>query len=451
MSILPSRGVFVLLLSLLQLDALHESGFPSGIGEAGGPAVHGPPVAQDSESLNSSWRPSDSKLDQHISVNYTLAMLDTMSTETLSLMEKRQDFLEELENQIANMKKELQGATASVELMQAHSNLLLGGLKMGGLAMSSTAVFVADSLNHALKRVIIDTGKVDIVAADLNMPVGLALSRDVGTAYVSSFANKIYKVNLATGHVSTLAGSGSATSQDGIGTEAGIHGPYGLARNSAETILYVAEYWNHRVRIIDIATGRVSTLAGSGRARRTDGIGPLASFASPSGLALTSDDKTLYVADTHNYAVRKVILATGAVTTLAGSGVVGYANGIGEEAAFSAVTGLALSANDDFLYIIDGKNHVVRELETRTGNVTTVAGTAGSRGYQDRKMIASTPADQRKGKSMSIKFDTPSAICVSPNRKVLFVADAGNDAIRLVYVSKAEENEAPTSKEAPTS
>jgi hypothetical protein len=126
-----------------------------------------------------------------------------------------------------------------------------------------------------------------------------------------------------TGEVTTY--SGTPPDADGAGLAARFKQPYAITSNSSH--LFVADTHNHKVRKIEIATGIVTTLAGSGSVGSADGTGLAASFASPQGI--TTDGTHLYVADTDNHKIRKIEIATGVVTTLVGNSY-GSANGIGQ-------------------------------------------------------------------------------------------------------------------------
>jgi serine/threonine-protein kinase len=122
--------------------------------------------------------------------------------------------------------------------------------------------------------------------------------------------------------------------------------------------LYVGEEGNDKIRKITPAAV-VTTLAGSGTEGSADGTGAAASFKNPWGLT-TDGAGNIYVGDTYNHKIRKVT-ATGAVTTLAGSGISGYAEGKGTLAVFSFPIGLAINSAGD-LYVSDGGNHRIRKI-----------------------------------------------------------------------------------------
>jgi serine/threonine protein kinase, bacterial len=151
----------------------------------------------------------------------------------------------------------------------------------------------------------------------------------------------------ATYTVSTFAGSGTAGSTDAVGKAASFNSPDGLAVD-ANGNLYVAERTN-RIRKIT-PNGTVSTFAGSGASGSADGVGTAASFNVPRQIAFDASGN-LYVADQNNRKIRK-ITANGTVSTFAGSGASGSADGAGTVATFSLPTGLALDGGGN-VYVGD--------------------------------------------------------------------------------------------------
>jgi DNA-binding beta-propeller fold protein YncE len=109
-------------------------------------------------------------------------------------------------------------------------------------------------------------------------------------------------VVIATGVVTTLAGASALGATDGTGTAARFNTPRGIATDG--TNLYVADTWNNTIRKIVIGTGVVTTLAGAGVAGGFDATGTAAYFNIPSGIACVGT--TLYVSDTGNYSIRKI-------------------------------------------------------------------------------------------------------------------------------------------------
>ncbi len=175
-------------------------------------------------------------------------------------------------------------------------------------------------------------------------------------------------------HVTTIAGDGSPIVRDG--KQAGFSDPFGVAIAEDGTI-YVADAGeSNRIRKIS-PDGSVTTLAG-GNEGFSDGIGTSASFNTPSALVL-GPDGNLYVADTGNNRIRK-ITPTGQVSTVAGDGTAGYLDGPAAKAQFNGPIGLTVSGAGD-IYVADTYNDVIRMITTE-GEVTTVAG-GGTPGFAD--------------------------------------------------------------------
>jgi DNA-binding beta-propeller fold protein YncE len=225
--------------------------------------------------------------------------------------------------------------------------------------------------------------------------------------------------------VSTLAGGGFGFA-DGIGGDAKFRGLVDIASDAAGN-LYVADSMNHRIRKITPA-GEVSTLAG-GEEGFADGIGGDARFNKLRGIAIdaagnlyvsdAADDRYAsdaagnhYVADRGNHRIRKITPA-GEVTTLAGGGERGFADGVGSDAKFYRPSGIASDAAGN-LYVADFANHCIRKI-TPAGEVSTLAG--GEGGFAD-------------GVGSDARFLGPHGIA-SDAAGNLYVAD-GNSSIRKI-------------------
>ncbi|MEY2661375.1 MAG: hypothetical protein RLZZ123_2547 [Pseudomonadota bacterium] len=185
---------------------------------------------------------------------------------------------------------------------------------------------------------------------------GLAIDAS-GNLFVADTSNQRIRKVTPTGVVSTVAGSGASGSADGVGTLASFRNPYGVAVDAAG-VVYVAENTNHMIRKITPA-GVVTTLAGTGVAGSANGTGTNASFTSPRGLAVDASG-AVYVADYGNHLIRK-ITSEGVVSTLAGTGIRGSANGVGTLASFNNPTGIALDGSGH-LWVADASNHMIRKI-----------------------------------------------------------------------------------------
>ena len=230
---------------------------------------------------------------------------------------------------------------------------------------------------------LLQTGPV--ANASFNYPSGI--TSDGTNLYVADMHNhKIRKIVISSGAVTTLAGSGSATFADGTGTSASFKYPDHLTTDG--TNLYVADQQNHKIRKIVIFTGVVTTLAGSGSVGSADGTGTSASFNYPRGI--TIDGTNLYVSDNTNHKIRKIVISTGEVTTFAGSAAgsttSGSTNGTGTTARFKYPYGITSDGTN--LYVADADNHKIRKIVLSTRVVTTLAG-SGSEGSADGTTSAS--------------------------------------------------------------
>jgi hypothetical protein len=184
------------------------------------------------------------------------------------------------------------------------------------------------------------------------------ITTDGTNLYVAEYgSNKIRKIVIDNGTVTTLAGTGTSVSTDGTGTAASFARPMGITTDG--TNLYVVEYTGHKVRKIVISTGVVTTLAGSSNGFADHDNGTLAKFYNPRGI--TTDGTNLYVGDTSNRRIRQIVIDNGTVTTLAGSGSSSSTNGKGTAASFSSPEGITNDGNN--LYVVDRTRSLIRKIE----------------------------------------------------------------------------------------
>jgi len=284
-------------------------------------------------------------------------------------------------------------------------------------------VYVADEANNLIRKIspagVVTTlagsgarGSADGIgiAASFYGPVGVATDAS-GNVYVAdTFNNLIRKVSPA-GVVSTLAGSGSPGSANGMATAASFYHPFGVATDASGN-LYVADCNNNLIRKIS-PLGAVTTLAGSGAYISTDGTGTAASFYGPVGVA-TDALGNVYVADYNGLVIRK-ISTTGVVTTLAGSGAPGSANGNGRAASFFCPSGVATDASGN-IYVADNNNNLIRKISP-SGVVTTLAGSGA--------------AGSANGIGIAASFNQPGSVSTDASGNV-YVADANNNQIRKI-------------------
>jgi sugar lactone lactonase YvrE len=203
--------------------------------------------------------------------------------------------------------------------------------------------------------------------AQFNIPTGLAVDANINI-YVADSKNHAIRRITPNGIVVLWAGDLTPGFADGLSTIAKFKNPECIAIDVAGNV-YVSDGGNHSIRKIDL-NGNVSTIAGNGSAGYADGLQSSAQFNNPNGLAIDANGN-IYVADGGNHCIRK-ITPEGLVSTLAGNGTAGNANGGGNNARFNQPYGVALNTNGD-IYVSDIKNERICKV-TPEGFVTTFVG-----------------------------------------------------------------------------
>ena len=212
------------------------------------------------------------------------------------------------------------------------------------------------------------------VEAELRSPYGVAVD-SAGNVYIADSSNqRIRKVD-STGTITTIAGTGEFgfSGDGGPAVEAELRSPYGVAVDSAGN-LYIADVSDHRIRKVD-STGTITTIAGTGEFGFSGDGGPAveAELRSPYGVAVDSAGN-LYIADVSDQRIRKVD-STGTITTIAGTGEFGFSGdgGPAVEAELYDPYGVAVDSAGN-VYIADSSNQRIRKVDS-TGTITTIAGT----------------------------------------------------------------------------
>lgn len=258
----------------------------------------------------------------------------------------------------------------------------------------------------------------DLAAAPYGSLSGISFDSK-GNAYLADSAHHQIRKITPDGTDTIFAGTGTIGYKDGKVKEAQFTSPSGLVVDARDNV-YVIDTGNHRVRIIS-PEGDVSTLAGGGATEwgvgdYADGTGNAARFNAPYAIAL-SQDGDLYISDSENNRIRKVTLE-GVVTTIAGVGVSGIADGPGNQAQFSSPRGIAVDTLGN-VYVADSLNNRIRKINTE-GVVSTFAGANGS-GRED-------------GQGAEARFNIPSGLAIDKENS-LYVADAFNNLIRKVTLA----------------
>jgi hypothetical protein len=241
------------------------------------------------------------------------------------------------------------------------------------IAFHAGHIYVADTDNNRIRKVTMDgvtttyagtgssvTSEGSLTSADIHRPFSIVVDGATQTMYISagSTFHLLRKIDMVAETVTAFAG-GVAGFADGVGALAKFNLVYSMAFDNFGELI-AADGGNHRVRTIATATATVTTLAGSGSAGSTDNANPLlASFNGPTGIAIDGAN-SVYVTQTGSPKIRKIDGTTGAVTTVAGSGTSGYADGVGCTAQFSSPFGIVLRGGT--LFVADTSNHRIRSV-----------------------------------------------------------------------------------------
>lgn len=305
-----------------------------------------------------------------------------------------------------------------------------------GIVCVGSKLYVADTSNSIIRSVALATGEVVTIAgnafpvadgtggaATFSSPSGI--TTDGANLYVIDVMHhNIRKIVIATGVVTTLAGTGSPGAADGAGPSASFNFPAAITTDG--TNLYVTDSSNNKIRKIVIATGMVSSLTGTADTAAgpgaTDGGGATALFDGPTGI--TTDGTNLYVADTANRKIRKVVISSGAVSSLTGvahtPGAYGAKDGVGTSATFNLPQGI--TTDGKMLYVADTFNNKIRTVDIVSGMVGSLTGVADTK----------TTAGAADGEGVSASFDRPYA--VTSDGTNLYVADTANHKVRKIVI-----------------
>jgi sugar lactone lactonase YvrE len=304
-------------------------------------------------------------------------------------------------------------------------------------------VFIADSENHVIRRLIRSSGVIETVAGGRGAPrVGAESPQAAVSAppQAETEADPLAEVEDMPGRAYSQTPDLSGTVRYVVGQRMGkdrfagdgevakdalLNFPSAVAIDSVGA-LFIADTWNHRIRRVDFQTGIIQTVAGTGQSKWTGDGGPGISASLNEPVALAVDGVWLYIADQSNHRIRRLDLNSGVITTIAGTGDSGF-NGDGMPAVESALagpSGLALD-QEGHLYIADTFNGRIRKIDRHTGILSTVAGDGAEFRYE------------RGVNDCSHALSRPYGIAITPHDHVL-ITDTDHHLIRKWDLHKKE-------------
>ena len=310
----------------------------------------------------------------------------------------------------------------------------------GGLFVDASGdLFIADTGNNVVREVVAKTGAIKTIAgngssgysgdgqaatsAELSAPGGVVVDAAGDILIADTGNNAVRKVTA--GKISTIAGNGKAgyTGDGGVAASAELNAPAALLLDASQDIL-ISDSGNSAIRKITAATKVISTYAGNGHLSYSGdfGLAANAQLDSPSGVSVDSFGN-LFIADQYNSEIREVGGSNGEIKGVAGSGKAGY-SGDGGPAAKAQVNepfGVFVDAAEN-VFIADTQNHAIRKVTAATGIISTVAGN-GTHGYSGDG-----------GPATSAQLNEPAGVAVDRAGDI-FIADSSNNVIREVVAS----------------
>jgi len=298
------------------------------------------------------------------------------------------------------------------------------------------AIYVTEVGHHRIRRVDLEMNRISTIAgtgekghsgdgglateAKLNEPYELRFDT-AGNIYFVEMQNHIVRrIDAKSKVISTIAGTGEAgfSGDSGPATDAAFNRPHSIAL-SDDGNLYIADIGNHRIRSVHLANGKIETVAGNGiKELPVDGQASKGNpMLGPRALCVTNN--VMWIALREGNSVWKLDLSSGQLDHIAGNGEKGFNDGEASVATFNGPKGIVVDDNDN-AYVVDTENHVIRRIDGKTREVTTVAGT-GKPG-------------STVGAALSSAMNRPHGICLGRRDGTIFVGDTLNHRVLEITV-----------------
>lgn len=266
-------------------------------------------------------------------------------------------------------------------------------------------------------------------AAMLDQPFDVTTDGQGRVIFSDTFNHRIRRFDPKSGLIETIAGSGlkGFSGDGGPALKATMNEPYGVKLDTAGEHLYIVDRLNLRVRSVNLKSGVIDTVAGTGQALYSGDGGPAAraGLVEPNGAALgpgpNGPDTRLYISDVRGHRIRVVDLKTGVIETFAGTGQAKH-DGDGGPAKKAGVFGARAVAvgPEGNVYIVEREGHCLRVVDGKSGIIRMIAGT-GKKGDSGDG-----------GPARQATFNGPKELCVAHDGSAVYVVDTENQKIRRV-------------------
>lgn len=301
------------------------------------------------------------------------------------------------------------------------------------------AIYITEVRNHRVWRLDTKTKTLTVVAgcgrkgfsgdgrpataAELNEPYEVRFDRDGNMFFVEMQNHLVRRVDRATGRISTVAGTGKPgfSGDGGTAIAATFRQPHSIALDHRGG-LYVADIGNHRIRKVDLNSGMITTFAGTGEKQLPVEDKPATGTPVLGPRALFIQERILWVALREGHSIWKVDLDKNNWQHLAGTGKQGFSGdgGPARQATLNGPKGIAADASGN-LFVVDTENQMIRRIDSKTGIIETIAG----RGPKHRGFGGDG------GSATEASFDRPHGICVGSGGGVI-VGDTSNHRVRRI-------------------
>lgn len=301
------------------------------------------------------------------------------------------------------------------------------------------ALYVCEVRNHRIRRLDLKTGMLTTVAgcgqagysgdggnateARLNEPYEVRFDRAGDMFFVEMKNHIVRKVEVKSGTISTIAGTGKMGYRGDVGpaTKAELNNPHSIALDAQDN-LYIADIGNHRIRRVDARNGTIQSIAGNGEKKLPTSGQPASGRPMIGPRALFVEGTDLWIALREGHSVYKLSLENEILAHIAGSGQKGFSGdgGQAKEATFDGPKGIAVGP-DGNVYVMDTENQAVRKIDLKSGVISTVAGS----GPKQKGGLGDG------GPATMAQMDRPHGICVGEDGAI-YIGDTNNHRVRRV-------------------